>query len=100
MEWALPREVSTGLMKAPYSPVIQAVPNHASSILAKEGDGDPGRVQFGNFFSLPACVINSISQTYDSIFDKNGKPLSAKVDVSVTSVTAITVSDIPNMLLP
>jgi hypothetical protein len=104
MKWALPSETTAmgfGVgMSAPYSPPLffgdngnglTGSPKTAAQI------NSPVTVQFGNFFRLERCVIMSVSKTYDSMFDANGKPLSAKVDVSVRSVYAVTVEDVDPM---
>jgi hypothetical protein len=102
LSWALPTG-GTGasiLLKAPYAPFKSLQTSVAGAVTGSTKEvGEtayPVTVQFGNFFQLPSCVITSINQTYDSIFDKNGKPLSAKVDVTVMSTTIITVEDTLN----
>ena len=100
LSWALPKEVtmvgvSVGL-KAPYAPMVDYKGAPDSTSVSTDAN-IPLTLQFGNFFTLPQCVITSISQTYDTILNKDGYPLSAKVDVSLMSVQIITSNDIPKM---
>jgi hypothetical protein len=99
MEWALPTLTGKGfLMQAPYSPGLDFVyESIQSSPIVKKAAGDPVSVQFGNFFKLPSCVITTISQSYDSMFNSEGIPLSAKIDVSVLSTQVITYEDMQDM---
>lgn len=39
----------------------------------------------GRFLRFPSVVIQSVSQTYDTIFDKRGLPLKANVDVTFST---------------
>jgi hypothetical protein len=109
MRWALP--TTTDIMgmdvalAAPYRPFTKLSADTSkkqtstSSTLVEGNAGSPVTVQFGNFFTLPSCIITSINQTYDSMFDKDGKPVSAKLDVQVMSTTLITAEDIDSMFL-
>lgn len=93
MRMALPSEDKL-MLKAPYSPFVTN--ETVSSILG--ANTQPVQVAFGRFFFLDNCVITNISQSYDSIFDSAGMPLSAKVDVSVTSTYIIVASDIDKLI--
>jgi hypothetical protein len=108
MAWALPSTKSIAnldiALEAPYRPfhqldVINPLSKNSASTQTVPGTWNPVTIQFGNFFTLPKCVITSINQTYDSIFDADGKPLSAKLDVTVISTTIITAQDIQSMFL-
>jgi hypothetical protein len=105
LEWSLPSETN-GMMKAPYSPLVQVLKQDYTSITdfmgidthtVKSVANSPITVKFGKFFTLEECVITNISQTYDSIFNSAGCPLSAKIDLSVTSCTVITTTDLGKM---
>jgi hypothetical protein len=85
MKMALPREFGP-ILKAPYTPML---PDSETN--------SPVEVRFGNFMVLKNCVITNISQTYDAIFDSDGRPLSAKLDVSVISTYIIVYDDIQTM---
>lgn len=102
MRLALPTTFGIGaasVLQAPFNPA-----EVARRIVANGGKGGARtagnaaiQVQVGRFFYMPDCIIKSISQSYDSIFDEFGMPLSAKVDVSVSSFFIITAEDIDTM---
>jgi len=103
MLMALPSVSNAGMLKAPYSALADSFAHSTlgSSVLEtlsvnlKNG---PCSVRFGKFFKLDNCVITQISQSYDSIFDANGVPLSCKVDLNICSTFIITCDDMPNIL--
>jgi hypothetical protein len=107
MKWALPSGGDRVLLEAPYKPfesitvdsINAATGGKFTTTVKQTPAADPVEVQFGNFFHLKSCVITSISQTYDSIFNKDGKPLSAKIDVTVQSTTIITQEDVAGLFL-
>lgn len=42
-------------------------------------------LHIGRFLRLPSVVIQSVSQTYDTIFDSSGLPLKANIDVTFST---------------
>ena len=104
MQMSLPKvDSTTGLLQAPYNPVLQSLQNGSgilsnSEYLTKVAKTYPIQVRFGNFFKLDKCVITSISPSFDSIFDKNGRVLGAKVEVSISSTYLITYEDVDNII--
>lgn len=104
MKMALPKvEQNTGLLQAPYNPVLQSLQDGKGFIsnveyLTKVAKTYPVQIRFGNFFKLDNCIITNISPSYDSIFDDMGRPLSAKVDVSISSTYLITYEDVDNII--
>jgi hypothetical protein len=90
MKIALPSVSAIGTLESPFSPLKQAT--------STADNGVSVDIKFGDFFRLPSCVITSISQSYDSIFDRKGNPISAKVDLQVRSFYIITVEDIDTLI--
>lgn len=90
MQVALPSVSKLGTLVAPFSPL--------DAVQSGDNGGVTIDITFGEFFRLPSCVITSISQSYDSIFDYRGNPISAKVDVQVRSYYVITREDIDLLL--
>jgi hypothetical protein len=39
----------------------------------------------GKFLHFPSVVLDSVSQTYDTVFDKNGLPIKATVDITFST---------------
>lgn len=62
---------------------------------------DSGRditLQIGNFLTLRHCIVKNVDVQYDSRFDVNGVPISAKCTVAVESFyTCFTVDDIDEL---
>jgi hypothetical protein len=88
------------ILKAPFSPaaVAQGVYSGEANVMTRRQQGYAAiSLWVGRFFFLPDCVITSVSQAYDAIFDAQGTPLSAKVDVSLRSFFVITTEDIELM---
>ena len=102
MLMALPSVSNAGMLKAPYAPMVSNMAQKASDIsdqyvTANTSEGECS-IRFGNYFKLDNCVITQISQSYDTMFDPSGKPLSCKIDLSVTSTYIITRDDMPGIL--
>lgn len=62
--------------------------------------GDVISVEIGNFFRMDQCVIESVSETFDTQLDANGDPIGVTINVSVKSYFTTTQEDIDRYFAP
>ena len=62
--------------------------------------GDVITVEIGDFFRMDQCVIESVSETFDTQLDKNGDPIGVIINVSVKSYFTTTQEDIDRYFSP
>lgn len=89
-----PTQISGGLMlKAPG-------PTLGGQIVGAAGGNSGRRISLfmGNFMMLDNCIITGVDIAYDSRLEKNGIPISAKVQVDIQSYfSCFTVQDIDSL---
>ena len=62
--------------------------------------GDQITVNIGNFFTMSPCIIDNVSETFDTQFDANGDPISVTINVSVVSYFTTTKEDLDRFFAP
>lgn len=62
--------------------------------------GDIITVNIGKFFTMSPCIIDNVSETFDTQFDHNGDPISTTINVSVISFFTTTQEDIDRFFEP
>lgn len=92
MKLVAPSEYAGKFLKAP-GPYMSS-PN-------SEGvRGDEITVNVGNFFTMSPCIIDNVSETFDTQFDENGDPISVTINVSVVSYFTTTKEDLDRFFAP
>ncbi len=62
--------------------------------------GDIITLEIGEFFIMEPCVIESVSETFDTQLDANGDPIGVVINVSVKSYFTTTQEDIDKFFAP
>lgn len=62
--------------------------------------GDEIVVSIGNFFTMSPCIIDSVTETFDTTLDSNGDPIGATINVSVISFFTTTQEDLDKFFAP
>lgn len=62
--------------------------------------GDEITVTIGNFFVMTPCIIESVTETFDTQLDVNGDPIGVTINVSVKSFFTTTKEDIDKFFAP
>jgi hypothetical protein len=63
------------------------------------GSGENISLQIGNVMYLDSVVLNDVSSQYNTRFDKYGNCIYAQVDVSITTIYAISREDLDEMFI-
>lgn len=56
-------------------------------------------LQIGNMFLFKSVFVESVSSTYDTVMDQNGRPIKTQVDVTFKTFTTPTKADIDTMFM-
>lgn len=62
--------------------------------------GDEITVNIGNFFTMSPCIIENVSETFDTQLDKNGDPIGVTINVTVKSYFTTTKEDLDRFFAP
>lgn len=62
--------------------------------------GDLIRVNIGSFFTMSPCIIDSVTETFDTQFDESGRPIGVTINVSVLSFFTTTQEDLDAFFAP
>lgn len=98
-----PSESTGGILIAPGPSPFKQVANEVSNQVNSSTGVDSGQfddpeaftVDIGNFFSMKPCVIDSVSASFDNVFeDATGNPISCDFVLQVSSYFAVTREDI------
>lgn len=92
MKLVAPSEYAGQFLRAP-GPYMRA-PN--SGGLA----GDMITVNIGKFFTMSPCIIDNVTETFDTQFDHNGDPIGVTINVSVISYFTTTQEDLARFFAP
>lgn len=92
MKLVAPSEYAGQFLRAP-GPYMRA-PN--SGGLA----GDLITVNIGKFFTMSPCIIDNVTETFDTQFDHNGDPIGTTINVSVLSYFTTTQEDLTRFFAP
>lgn len=92
MKLVAPSEYAGQFLRAP-GPYMRA-PN--SGGLA----GDMITVNIGKFFTMSPCIIDNVTETFDTQFDHNGDPIGVTINVSVISYFTTTQEDLTRFFAP
>ena len=92
MKLVAPSEYAGKFLRAP-GPYMK-LPN-------SEGvNGDEITVNIGNFFTMSPCIIDNVTETFDTQLDKNGDPIGVIINVSVISYFTTTKEDLDRFFAP
>lgn len=86
MSLVTPTEIAGGMLMAPGPTLanMEALMAGNFSAAAQMG-GDDITLNIGKFFTLNPCIITNVGTTIDTLFDRNGVPIGAAVNVTVES---------------
>lgn len=62
--------------------------------------GDEITVNIGKFFTMSPCIIDSVTETFDTQLDHNGDPIGVTINVSVISFFTTTQEDLDRFFAP
>ena len=62
--------------------------------------GDIITVNIGKFFTMSPCIVDNVSETFDTQVDHSGNPISVTINVSVISFFTTTQEDIDRFFAP
>jgi hypothetical protein len=65
-----------------------------------EVNGDIIIVEIGSFFTMYPCIVDNVSETFDTQFDANGNPISTTINVSIISYFTTTQEDLDKFFAP
>lgn len=91
MKLVAPSEYAGQFLKAP-GPYVK-IPGQGVS-------GDEITVSIGNFFTMGPCIIDNVTETFDTQLDKNGDPIGVTINVSVISYFTTTKEDLDKFFAP
>lgn len=92
LKFVAPSETANAFLRAPGPLVL-------SETIGTLG-GDIITVSIGNFFTMTPCIIDSVTCTFDTQFDRNGDPIAATINVSVMSYFTTTQEDLMKFFAP
>lgn len=92
MKLVAPSEYAGKFLRAP-GPYMK-MPN------AEGVNGDEITVNIGNFFTMSPCIIDNVTETFDTQLDKNGDPIGVIINVSVISFFTTTKEDLDRFFAP
>lgn len=62
--------------------------------------GDEITVNIGKFFTMTPCIIDNVTETFDTQFDQEGNPIGVTINVSVISFFTTTQEDLDRFFAP
>lgn len=62
--------------------------------------GDDITVNIGKFFTMNPCIIDNVTETFDTQFDHKGNPIGVTINVSVISFFTTTQEDLDRFFAP
>ncbi|MNQ41579.1 hypothetical protein D3C85_552590 [compost metagenome] len=62
--------------------------------------GDLITVNIGKFFTMSPCIIDNVTETFDTQFDHKGDPIGVTINVSVISYFTTTQEDLMRFFAP
>lgn len=62
--------------------------------------GDLITVNIGKFFTMSPCIIDNVTETFDTQFDADGNPIGVTINVSVISYFTTTQEDLDRFFAP
>ena len=62
--------------------------------------GDLITVNIGKFFTMSPCIIDNVTETFDTQFDASGNPIGVTINVSVMSFFTTTQEDLDRFFAP
>lgn len=92
MKLVAPSEYAGQFLRAP-GPYMRA-PNSGGVA------GDMITVNIGTFFTMSPCIIDNVTETFDTQFDHNGDPIGVTINVSVISFFTTTQEDLDRFFAP
>ena len=96
MMMCAPGSTSTlGTLIAPGPTIASIAAKKAGADLSNTAlSGEIITVTLGNFITLPSVIIDSVDVNCDNMYDANGQPISATVNVSIQTPMVLTKQDI------
>lgn len=92
MKLVAPSEYAGQFLRAP-GPYMRA-PNSGGVA------GDMITVNIGQFFTMSPCIIDTVTETFDTQFDSEGSPIGVTINVSVISFFTTTQEDLDRFFAP
>ncbi len=92
MKLVAPSEYAGQFLRAP-GPYMRA-PNSGGVA------GDMITVNIGQFFTMSPCIIDNVTETFDTQFDSEGSPIGVTINVSVISFFTTTQEDLDRFFAP
>lgn len=80
------------------SSAASSVGTASKDLIKKENVENNVTLKIGRFLTFPSVVIQSVSQTYATVFDDRGLPLKASIDVSLSTWYVPVKTDVDTMI--